>query len=886
MLKNTLFLSILTVFFVGCQSTQPITLPEHVITIEDPNRATERPVYHASATKKFDLIHTQLAVQFNWEKAYMYGKATLTLLPHFYTQHQLVLDARGMEIHQVQLKETKEAFPVLTDLNYTYENEQITIQLPIPYTKTDTVQVFIDYTAKPNEIITGGSDAISSDKGLYFINEKGEEKEKPMQIWTQGETQSNSVWFPTIDAPNQKSTQEIAITVAEKFQTLSNGILSHSEINGDGTRTDFWEQNLQHAPYLFMMTIGEFEIVKDKWRDIDVDYYLEKEYAPYARDIFGLTPAMLTFFSAQLGVDYPWQKYSQVVVRDYVSGAMENTSAVIFGEFTHQTKREMIDGSASEDVIAHELFHHWFGDLVTCESWANLPLNESFATYGEFLWREHQYGDDKAAEGLQSDLKSYLNEVSRGNHKNMVRFDFKNREDMFDNHTYQKGGRILHMLRNYIGDDAFFASLKLYLETNEYTDVEMHQLRLACEKITGEDLNWFFNQWFFAKGHPVLDISYAYNDSLKTQTITVEQKQDLSIAPLYYLPVNVDIYVNGKIETHPIIIDKLSNEFTFKVAAQPNLVNFDSDKMLLCEKIDHQPSTAEWVFMYHNAPRYLDRYEAIQKLANADDSLAHQTMLEALTDNYPYLRRIAIKQIEKAANSNKTAVENTLLNLAKNDEDSKVRGDALYALATHFNDNETTETTLVNSLSEESYYVIASALEGLSDVNAEKAMKFAKGFEKEKNNDIQYAIGSTYAKHGGEQENNYFLEKIASAKGSGKYSLITNYGNYLEKQPESIVKTAIQPLQKVALHDKTWWIRLASISTLLDLEKTYANRINATKEELKTLKVGDEKELALRNTLTNSEPLKERIALVIDEVRKSEKNPRLQKMLEATNRLD
>lgn len=883
MFKNIILFSILTLLFIGCKPTETITLPEQVIEIDDPNKVRTRPVYNASNTKEFDLIHTKLAVSFNWEKAHMYGKAEITLVPHFYTQTQLVLNARGMDLHKVQLMTIEDDLPTLSDLNYNYENDLITIELPKSYTKNDTLHLFVDYTAKPNDLKEGGSSAITSDKGLYFINEKGEDKDKPMQIWTQGETQSNSAWFPTIDSPNQKSTEEIAITVSEKYKTLSNGILSHSELNGDGTRTDFWEQNMKHAPYLFMMTIGEFEIYKDTWRDIEVNYYVEKEYAPFAKDMFGLTPEMLEFYSNKLGVDYPWQKYSQVVVRDYVSGAMENTSAVIFGEFTHQTKRDMIDGSSGEDVISHELFHHWFGDLVTCESWSNLPLNESFATYGEFLWREHKYGNDKAAEGLQKDLSAYLNETSKGNFKDMVRFDFKSREDMFDRHTYQKGGRILHMLRNYIGDDAFFASLKLYLETNQYTDVEMHQLRLACEKVTGQDLNWFFNQWFFAKGHPELNISYSYNDSTKTQSVTVEQMQKLNIAPIYYLPLNIDIYVDEKVESHHVIVNEITNVFTFDVASKPDLVNFDGDKMLLCEKVDNHNSMAEWAFMYKNAPRYLDRYEAITKAAKSGEPLATETMIAALNDKYPYLRRVAIRRIKKAVKTNGEAVKTILLDLAKNDTDSKVRGDALSALSVHFKNDETVKSALITGTSEQSYYVIASSLEGLSKASYEDAMKFAKGFETEKNSDVLGSISSIYAKHGGEEQNSFFTEQINSTNGYGRYSLVSNYGKYLKNQDNKTVKEALPILKNVAKNDETWWIRLTGINAITDLGGMYTNRVQVAETELKELKAGDSKEINLRNAITDNKVMKTELNGILDELKATEKHPRLRKMMGLTD---
>ena len=880
MLKKLIYTLFIAIAFSACKPTEIVNLPEHTIFVDDPNKIPTRPVYNASNTKEFDLIHTQLAVRFNWEKAHLYGKANIQLSPHFYTQNELVLDARGMDISKVQLITIgSDSLPLNTDLNYQYDSLKLKIALNRTYTKDDTIKLFIEYTAKPNELNLGGSAAITSDKGLYFINEKEEDKEKPQQIWTQGETQSNSVWFPTIDSPNQKSTQEIAITVAEKFKTLSNGVLSHSEINGDGTRTDFWEMNQPHAPYLFMMTIGDFALIKDSWRNIDVNYYVEHDYQQYAKAIFGLTPEMLEFYSQKLGVDYPWQKYSQVVVRDYVSGAMENTSAVIFGDYVQQTERELIDGSAGEDVIAHELFHHWFGDLVTCESWANLPLNESFATYGEFLWREYKYGDDKAAEGLQNDLNAYLNEVSKGNFKDMVRFNYNDREDMFDRHTYQKGGRILHMLRNYIGDDAFFASLKLYLETNKYTDVEMHQLRLACEKVTGEDLNWFFNQWFYAKGHPELNINYIYNDSLKTQSITVEQMQNLEIAPIYYLPVNIDIYVDGKVETHQVIIDKITNAFTFNVSGKPDLVNFDSDKMLLCEKVDNHTTIEEWAYLYNNAPRYLDRYEAIMKLANSTETIAVTTMTKALTDNYSYIRRVALRGIKKAAKANPEAIKEILLQLAKTDSDSKVRGDALTALSTYFKSNETVKEVLINGASETSYYVISSALEGLSIVSYEDAMKFAKTFETEKNKDIKTAISSIYAEHGQIEQNSFFLKAITETKGYGKYNIVTNYTKYLKKQNITTIKNALPTLNDIAKNETTWWIRLTGINAFAAIEEMLQDRIPVLEKELKSLKSGDDKKLELQNSITSSRNLQKDISIRLDEIKATEKHPRLRQMM-------
>lgn len=881
---NKLVISLLAfVFILGCRTTETITLPERIVEIENPNKKpVERPIYQASYTKKVDLIHTKLAVSFNWEKAELYGKADIILRPYFYATNKLELNARGMDIHQVALVEKDNKKP----LDFTYDSLLITIALDKIYTRNDTLTIFIDYTAKPEELKTGGSDAISSDKGLYFINPKGEEKNKMPQIWTQGETESNSVWFPTVDASNQKMTNEIAITVAEKYATLSNGILINSELNGNGTRTDFWEMDQPHAPYLVMMAIGEYKVVKDKWRNIEVNYYVEEAFEPYAKDIFGLTPEMIEFYSNILGVDYPWQKYHQVVVRDYVSGAMENTSAVIFGDFVYQTKRELIDGSSGEDVIAHELFHHWFGDLVTCESWSNLPLNESFATYGEFLWNEYKYGNDKAAQGLQQDLSSYLSQAKQTGPKDMIRFDYKDKEDMFDGHSYQKGGRILHMLRKYMGDEAFFASLKLYLEENKYTDVEMHQLRLACEKITGEDLNWFFNQWFFAKGHPVLDINYEYNDSTKIQKVIVEQKQNFDEVPLYKLPFNIDIYANGKKTTKEVVADKIMNVFEFEVSTKPDLVNVDADKMLLCEKTDNQKSMEEWAFLYQPTANYgalkmnyLDKYEAISKLQKSKEETAITTLIKALNDEYEGIRNYALGSIKTVANAKPIETKEALLKLAKEDTNSKVRGNAIGALSKYFAGEDGVEDVFLNGINEQSYFVIGKSLAAISITNGKLAMKYAKTFEEEDNATLVGAVSGIYVEHGTEKQLDYFINKAEKIDGFGKYGFMMSFNSYLKKQDNATVSKGLATIKEVALNEKIWWIRMLGINSLSDLDGMYANRIHIAEVEIKTAEVGSEKEQKLKNSIDEDKKLQQSISKILEEVKTKEENPRLRSML-------
>src|SRR5688500_12849143 len=342
---------------------------------------------------------------------------------------------------------------------------QMDVDLNKLYKGGEKYTIHIDYIAKPDELKTAGSAAIIDAKGLYFVNPRGEEKDKPTQIWTQGETEATSVWCPTIDKPNQKTTQEIYMTVPQKFVTLSNGKLMSQKKNPDGTRTDHWKMDQPHAPYLFFMGVGDYAVVKDSYKGKEVSYYVEKEYAPVARKIFGNTPEMMAYFSRILGVEYPWVKYAQIVGRDYVSGAMENTTATLHQESAQQDARELIDDNTWEGTIAHELFHQWFGNLVTSESWSNLTLNESFANYSQVLWKEYKYGKDAGDEENFSDMNGYIQ--SQSDKKDLVRYYYADKEAMFDAVSYNKGGRILHMLRNYVGDSAFYKALNMYLVKNK-----------------------------------------------------------------------------------------------------------------------------------------------------------------------------------------------------------------------------------------------------------------------------------------------------------------------------------------------------------------------------------------------------------------------------------
>ena len=725
-------------------------------------------IYRETPAKINDLIHTKLDVRFDYKKRYLYGKEWVTIKPHIYPTDSLRLDAKGMDIKTLAVIKNGKVVP----LKYTYDSLFLVIKLDKVYKDTENYTIFIDYTAKPNELKLAAGAAITDAKGLYFINPDSTEKGKPVQIWTQGELESSSAWFPTIDHTNQKTTDEISMTVPSKYVTLSNGRLASQKKNADGTRTDTWKMELPHSPYLFMMAVGDFKIYKDKWRDKEVSYYLEPKYAPYAKDIFGFTPEVMEFYSSILGVDYPWNKYAQIVVRDYVSGAMENTSATLHGDYVQGTKRELADRyyDKGRSTIVHELFHQWFGDYVTAESWSNITVNESFADFSETLWAEHKYGQDTGDDHNHEAMVAYLRTPENAK-KDLVRFHYHDSQDVFDAVSYQKGGRILNMLRNYLGAPAFFKGLNIYLKTNAFKNGEAQQLRLALEEASGKDLNWFFNQWYYSAGHPLLDIAYKWDEKSKTQTVYLSQTQE---GKAFILPMSVDIYSGGKKERQQIWMSDKSDTLTFKLAAKPDLINVDGDKILLSKKTDHK-SLEEYLFQLQNAPLYMDRLEALEAAAaEQKDAIAHKILLTLLNDKYYGLRLAALNSIDPKNEALTTAALPIVLKLAKTDENNLVKAAAINIIAAS-KGGELQLPLYQEGLKSQSYAIQGASLSAMAVLKPEESLSFAKSFEKDSQGELTNAIISVYAKNGSDAEWPYVYNNFKNTDPQSKVALMRDF---------------------------------------------------------------------------------------------------------------
>ena len=752
----------------------PLTDTSHVtLDTLEVSAPAGAPLYQPSSPIVWEIKNTRVALNFNWKEKTADAREWIKLHPYFYPTDTIVLDAKGMRIDSVEL-----AGKTPTKLKYTYADNKLTIHFGHTYKSSDTITLYLKYTAMPYATASGGSAAITDDRGLYFINTDYSVPHKPSEIWTQGETEANSHWMITVDKPNTKFTTQIELTVPDSLVTLGNGSLIKQTKGAKGMRTDVWKEDMPIQAYAVMFAIGKFSIIKDKWQNKEVNYYVEPEYAASAKMMFNNTPEMIGYFSQITGIPYPWNKYSQVVVRDYVSGAMENTSASLFGEFMNETLRELKDKN-SEDVVSHELFHQWFGDYVTCESWTNITVNESFANYGEQLWRRHKYGDAEGDELAWSDLQTYIYASQLGDPQ-LVRFNYDGREEVFDAISYNKGGAILHYLHTLIGDAAFNRAMDLYLSKNALHSGEAHQWRLAVEEATGQDMNWFFNQWYFHAGHPNLKITYNYNDSLGKLIVNVNQTQSDSTFN-YNMPLKTAlIYGNDKtIIEWNITRRKDSFTYNYKNGIKPVLVP-DIQHILPGEVKDNK-KPQEWLTAYKTCTDYITRRLAISAASKALSDTTSQAIIDlALNDENKSIRRVALSSIAKTPNDKyRKKWTPKVVSLATADKDNSVRAEAFDVLGEW--KVASAKAAMISAISDSSYSVAGKALEALNRIDKDTAYAIArKMVDTHPRSTLESQIWSIIGEKGADDDIHLYSVYAPYVQSPKKFSFSLSMNNYLK----------------------------------------------------------------------------------------------------------
>jgi aminopeptidase N len=542
----------------GGQLDQPG--PGHALPGDKPNWPRDRAV---------DVMHLKLQVALDLEGHTVSGTATHHVAPLNDGTSSFELDAVDMEI----VGATVDKQPARFD----YDGQKLRVPFGGPRPRGKEVRVAVEFRSRPRI-------------GLYFIEPDEAYPDKPRQVWTQGQDEDHRFWFPCYDHTNDKMTSELIVTVPGDWFALSNGRLLEDKKLKDGTRRFHWHQDRPHSTYLFTLAAGEFSRIDASRNGLTVDYFVEAKDVEDARRSFEHTPEMIALFEEVSGIKYPWAKYSQVVVRDFVFGGMENTSATTMTELILVDRKASLDHTA-DYLVSHELAHQWWGDLMTCRDWSHGWLNESFATYAEFLWEERKRGTDEYRQYVIANTHDYLEERYR---RPIVTNVWNAPIDIFDLHLYEKGALVLHTLRGLLGDDQFFRSIRRYCQDNQERSVITQDLMDAIEAETGKNVEWFFDQYVFRPGHPQFKVSWSWNDDAKLATVSVRQTQSTEDGgTIFRIPLTIDFRVGrNRPQSFQVEVTEKEHTFVFPLAKKPDVCRFDPYNRVLKE-LDFDKSAAE-----------------------------------------------------------------------------------------------------------------------------------------------------------------------------------------------------------------------------------------------------------------------------------------------------
>jgi aminopeptidase N len=521
------------------------------------------------------------------------------------------LDAAELVVTGVRVDGDKAAFA--------HDGHRLRIHLGGELAAGDRLDLAVEYAGTPR-------------RGLYFVAPDAGYPDKPLQVWSQGQDEDSRYWFPCFDQPHEKATTEVVVTVPARLFALSNGELQSDKTEGD-RRTLHWRLDVPHSCYLVTLAIGDLATIEHRWRDVAVSYHVARGREDDAARTLARTVRMLEVFSERFGVDYPYTRYAQVFVADFIFGGMENTTATTLTDQVLLDERAALDHDV-DALVSHELAHQWFGDLVTCRDWGEGWLNEGFATYAEYVWREAYEGRDAADLELTEWGDAYFGEDSGRYRRTIATKLYDEPIDIFDHHLYEKGGRVLHMMRQILGENAFWSSLRHYLTKHRHGSVETRDLARAVEEATGRVLDWFFSQWVTeGAGHPELAVSFAWDPDQHLATVTVRQTQKVEgPTPLFRLPAVLRFRVAGHDVDEQIELTDDRHVFHVRLPSEPTQAIFDPGRTLLAQyRIDK--SLSLWTGQLAHATFAIDRIAAARALADKGGSRAEEALTAALRED-------------------------------------------------------------------------------------------------------------------------------------------------------------------------------------------------------------------------------------------------------------
>ncbi len=658
----------------------------------------------APRTHDYDVQNYRIVVHFDWVSRSVSGETTITLRPVKNDLKEVEIDAGKMNINRVRLARG-------TPLKFRYEgDEKLVVALDRQYPAGRDIAVTVDYSATPV-------------KGLTFITPTEAEHDRPYQIWSQGEAESNHYWFPCYDHPDDKATSELIATIDKKYEVISNGALIGVVSNPGGTRTWHWKMDKPFSSYLISVVAGEFAQVKQSYKKIPIVSYVYRDQIQNATLSFRNLSRMMEFFSKQFGYDYPYPKYAQTTVRDFEGGGMENITATTLTDTTVHDRRAHLDVS-SDEVISHELAHSWFGDMVTCRDWSDLWLNESFATLCEALWTESERGKDDYLYEMRSNQGTYFQAWFRGIRHPIVSRSYNDPDDLFDPYVYQRGAAVLNMLKFVLGEEMFWKAVRHYLATYQWQSVDTSQLISAIQESTGQNLQWFFDEWVYKMGHPEFEIATNYDGAhalrLKvTQTVATPKGADPDQFPRFFtMPVDVGITTASGERVHRVLIDKPEIDFTFEVDSKPLIVNFDRGGYLI-KVLRSRRSDEELAYQVTRDADVMGRvYAATSLLFRSAEPVVNALSEAALRDSFWGVRLEAARSLSAIKTE---ACRPALLEAAK-DKDSRVRAAAIIGLG-RFKDPKLADLFERVIATDGSYYVVAAAAHSLGETGSPGAFE-------------------------------------------------------------------------------------------------------------------------------------------------------------------
>jgi len=779
--------------------------------------------------REVDIHHIKIDVSVNIEAGMVKGNVTHTFSPFSSSLDAFSLDAEDMTILRARLAGK--------DIGFNQANDKAYLTLNKSMSWEDTAKVRLDYTANPR-------------KGTYFIKPDETYPEKPLQAWTQGEDMDNHHWVPLYDYPNDKATFEVSLTVEKKFTALSNGELISVKNNKDGTHTWHWHEHFPMVSYLISYVIGEFEKVEDSYNGIPVNYWVYEENKHEALRSFGLTTDMMKYFGNRTGIEYPYEKYDQVIIDDFMFGGMENIT------LTHNTDRTMFDEFAAPDVssdglVAHELAHQWFGDMLTTRNWAHAWLNEGFATFFSRKYRENKFGFDEGEYIRFGEINGYFGSNKKWR-RSTVQHKFYESMDVFDGHIYAKGSLILNMLQDYIGEDAFWRFIQHYTKENQYKNVETPDLKKAIEETTGQNMDWFFKQWIYEPGFPEYNVTWKYNQRNKSVKLTVKQTQKST--NIFKMPIQIQI--DDKLKT-VWIEDK---EMVYEVPSEkrPKMVIFNAGMRIPCKLTFHK-SISEWILQLEKGPHILDRIAAAKELSTKKGRRIVETALLNSAKNDPFwgVRKEAVNAFAKLKSKN---YADDLMALSEG-QDNRVRRAIWNALKNYKKDEKVSEFLQNVIETDNKYYSIADAFKALVVVDTAAArQKVDALLDTDSHTDVIRKSAITYFGSVVTDKNYDRLKELVNYGGTtwdARSEAVKQLGEYVKSKPKtvdlfvdmlkdndrSVRRNAVRALNKHG--NRT---HIGALDELLALDPIISRDVRSAKKNIlnppkKPKKNGPEKEL-------------------------------------------